>query len=438
MCQAWLTSEDAQLYRLSRQPDIVSMPVDGLAGADIVIDPQITYQSILGIGSSLEEASVYHLSRMSSPVRDDVLRSLVDPDEGVGWNLFRICFGTSDFTSQPYYSYDDMPAGQTDEALEHFTIQRDIDRHIVATMHRVLELNPGVRFFASPWSPPGWTKTTGSMCGGRVLPQYYDVVARYYAMAIQAYKSLGIPIYAMTLQNEPLMVHKGYPTCKFTWQEQKAFLYAVEAEFSRREIDTQIWIFDHNFRHAMQYPARILADKDAYRSVDGVAFHSYEGHPRAMTQLHNAYPDVDIYFTERSTWGTRGIDEILRYFRNWARSYNAWVTCLDDQQQPNPGPHPCSPTFVMVDRDNPDKYQYIPEYWLLGQISRFVKRGAVRIGSNYGSKQTVTNAAFCNPDGSIVLVVVNQTAEMQRFTAAVPDGLIETSLPPRTVGTYIC
>jgi glucosylceramidase len=411
--------------------------VDGLPRADIVIDPQVTYQSILGIGSSLEEASVYHLSRMSPAVRDDVLRSLVDPEQGVAWNLFRICFGTSDFTSQPYYSYDDMPVGQADQTLEHFAIQRDIDCHIIATIQRVMQLNPDVRFFASPWSPPGWTKTTDSMCGGRVLPQYYDAVARYYAMAIEAYNALGIPIYAMTLQNEPLMVHKGYPTCKFTWQEQKAFLYAVKAEFARREINTKIWIFDHNFRHAMQYPARILEDQDAYRATDGVAFHSYEGHPTAMSRLHNAYPAMDIYFTERSTWGTRGIDEILRYFRNWSKSYNAWVTCLDDHQQPNPGPHPCSPTFVMVDRDNPDKYRYIPEYWLLGQISRFVKRGAVRIDSNYGSKQTVTNAAFLNPDGSLVLVVVNQTTRIQRFAVAVPGGLIETSLPAKTVGTFI-
>jgi glucosylceramidase len=439
--KAWFTSGDGRRFKLDRQPDLEFVPATaapdpGGPGEMIHVDPATTYQSILGIGSSLEEASVYHLSRMSEGTRERVIRDLVDPGQGVGWNLFRVCLGSSDFTGRPYYSYDDLPPGETDVALERFSIQKDIDYGIVDVIHQVRRINPNVLIFASPWSPPGWMKSGGSTCGGRLLPEYVDVAARYYAMAVQAYAGQGIPLHAITLQNEPLMVHKGYPTCYQSWEDQAALLRAVRAEFDRHGINTQIWIFDHNFNEAMTYPGRILHDPALYAATDGVAFHSYEGRPAQMGELHDAYPEKDLYFTERSTFGARGVDAILCYFRNWARSYNAWVTCLDDRQQPNAGPHPCSPTFVTVNRHDPDDVRYIAEYYLLGQISRFVRRGAVRVESPYGSPQTVTNAAFLNPDGTMALVAVNQTRREQRLTIALPGARCAAILPAMTVATY--
>jgi glucosylceramidase len=376
--------------------DLTATAPAGETVLTIQIDPATTYQSILGFGSSLEEASVYHLTRMSAGNRERVLRDLVDPGQGIGWNLMRICFGTSDFTGRSYYSYDDMPAGSTDVDLEHFNIHKDIDYGIIATIQEALRYNPELVIFASPWSPPGWIKSSGSMCGGRLLPQYYAVATRYYRKAIQAYEEQGILIYAFTLQNEPLMVHKGYPTCHFSWQEQNAFLKAIKDEFVRHDIQTKIWIFDHNFKDAMTYPAKILQDPASYAATDGVAFHSYEGRPLAMTALHDAYPEKDIFFTERSTWGTRGIDSILQYLRNWAKSYNAWVTCLDDRQQPNAGPHHCSPTFVMVNRDDPNDHWYIPDYYLLGKISSFVTRAAPRL-----ERPSTSPAPRCQPKRSL-------------------------------------
>jgi O-glycosyl hydrolase len=427
---------------LDRQPDLDVVrereaPGKRKRGPVIHVDPAVPYQSILGIGSSLEEASVYHLSRMSVKTRERVLRDLVAPQQGVGWNLFRICLGSSDFTGRPYYSYDDLPPGETDVALEHFSLQKDIDYGILDLLHQVRRIAPEVLFFASPWSPPGWMKSGGSMCGGRLLPEYIEVAARYYALAVAAYQECGISLHAITLQNEPLMVHKGYPTCYLDWETHAALLKATRAEFDQRGIDTEIWIFDHNFNQAMAYPGRILQDPASYAATDGVALHSYEGRVAQMGELHEAYPEMDLYFTERSTFGTRGIDEILQYFRHWARSYNAWVTCLDDRQQPNAGPHPCSPTFVTVNHQDPNEVRYIAEYYMLGQISKFVQRGAVRIESDYGSSRTVTSGAFLNPDGTAVLVVVNQTRQDQHFSISLPEAWSEAVLPARTVATYI-
>ena len=146
----WFSSEDGERYRLAPQPplalkDTVDEDVDAIR-----LDPDEVYQPILGIGSSFEEASIYHLWRMSPEHRHAVLRDLLDPEDGVGWNLMRICFGTSDFTSQPYYSYDDVPAGETDPDLEHFSIQKDVDCHIIDVLQEALAINPRLRFFASP------------------------------------------------------------------------------------------------------------------------------------------------------------------------------------------------------------------------------------------------------------------------------------------------
>ena len=442
----WYSSGAGEPYRLSRQSDL--RPVPGPVQAEsrqermLRVYPDRAHQSILGIGSSLEEASVSHFWRMSTQTRARVLRGLVDPEVGLGWNLFRICLGSSDFTGQPYYSYDDMPPGEADVELAHFSQQKDLDYYIVDVLREVRRINPEVLLFASPWSPPGWMKDTGSMCGGRLLPEYFEVAARYYARAIQGYHELGIPIHAMTLQNEPLMVHRDYPTCYMSWEDQNRLLKLLKAEFERRHLDTQLWIFDHNFNQAMAYPARILEDPESYAALDGVAFHSYEGRVEQMGELHAAYPEVNLYFTERSTFGVRGIDEILQYFRHGTKSYNAWVTCLDDRQQPNAGPHPCSPTFLTVNRNDPDDVWPIAEYYLLGQLSKFVQRGARLVESDVGSARSVTSAAFLNPDGTLAIVVVNQTRREQRFALALSQpplaqSAVHACLPGQTVGTYL-
>jgi len=215
-------------------------------------------------------------------------------------------------------------------------------------------------------------------------------------------------------------------------------LKLLKAELVRLGLDTRLWIFDHNFNEAMTYPARILQDPESHAVLDGVAFHSYEGRVEQMGELHAAYPEVDLYFTERSTFGVRGIDEILQYFRHGAKSYNAWVTCLDDRQQPNAGPHPCSPTFLTVRRSDPDDVRPIAEYYLLGQLSKFVRRGAHLIESDYGSARTVTCAAFANPDGTLAIVVANRTRREQRFALVHPqEGCVRASVPSKTVATYL-
>jgi len=432
--QAWFSSEDGERYTLTPQPDLPLTAPEASQLLTIRVDPAVRYQPILGIGCSFEEATAYSLRRM--PDGERVLRALVDPVDGIGWNLMRICFGSSDFTARPYYSYDDMPPGETDPDLARFGIAKDVEYGIIDLVQRAMAINSELKVFASPWSPPGWMKSRGSMCGGRLLRECYEVAARYYRMAVQAYAAYGIPIHAFTLQNEPLMAHRGYPTCRFTWDEERDFLKLVRREFDAHGLETEIWIFDHNFKDAMRYPARILQDPEAYGATDGVAYHAYEGRVQQMGAFHERFPEMPLYFTEYSTWRTSGIEKVLSYFRNGARSYNAWVTCLDDQRQPNAGPHHASPTFVTVSSSDPGSYWYIPEYYLLGQVSKFVQRGAFRVASDEGSARTITDAVFLNPDGRLVLIAVNQTNVARSFRVVAQEQQFMATVPDKTVATY--
>jgi glucosylceramidase len=440
--QAWWSSEQSPrdgawyqgpmpiLYRLDRQPDLALRRPAGGAITTIAVDPARTYQTIHGIGASLEESTVYNLARMSAPRRAEVLRALVDPVAGIGMNLMRLPFGTSDFTGRAWYSYAD-----TREDLSDFSIQKDLDYNIIAVIKEAQAYNPSLKFIASPWSPPGWMKTSGSMVGGSLKPGYYQRAAQYYRKAIQAYEAQGIPIYAFTLQNEP-GVSTSYPSCTFTWEQQRDFVKHVAGEFAAHGVDARILILDHNFDMAMSYAANILRDPGAYDATDGVAFHDYGGEPDAMSELHRAFPDKEIFFTERSLWGTAGVDRLAQYFRNWSTTYNAWVSMLDSERQPNNGPFVPDPTLVIQSASNPEHYWLTPEYYLTGQVSRFVQVGARRIASDYGSPSSVTSVAFLNPDGTIVLVLVNQTVSSQPLRVTVEGNQIVGMVPPQAVATW--
>jgi glucosylceramidase len=447
--EVWLSSESAPgdntwfegphevPHQLSRQPDITWTAPKASGKTTLIVSPEHTYQEMLGMGTSVEETTVYNLAKMSAGKRADILKQLTDTSSGIGFNLFRITLGTSDFTAQPFYTYDDIAEGETDFGMEQFSIQKDIDLSIVETIRQLLDAAPGALIFASPWSPPAWMKTGGSLLRGRLKEgrEYTEALARYYRMAIQAYREQGIPVHAMTLQNEPLL-ETDYPSCYMSPERQKELAVELRRELTEHGLDTKIWIFDHNFSDAWAYVAPILNDEEGNAAVDGIALHDYDGDPDVMSGIHAAYPDKPIYLTERSLWGTQGADRMAQYFRNYASSYNAWVTMLDS----NIGTHQWlgipGPTMFVQDAAEVNRYWQTPEFNLLGQYSRFIQRGAVRIGSTYGSPETVTNVVFRNPDGCFIAVIINQTEAEQEFRIICEGNQFTAALPAKTVGTY--
>lgn len=423
---------------LEPQDPLPLLEGQGAAGEVITVDLATRYQTIEGFGCSFEGTTVSNLLRLPEEERRAVVKALVDPVEGAGMNLWRICFGASDFVDTErfgFYSYSE----EEDFTLSNFSIQKDIDYGILDVLKLAQEYNPDVRFFASPWSPPAWMKTSGSMIGGTLRRDCYEVAARYYAKAVEAYEAQGIPITAFTLQNECGVVPERYPGCLFSPTDQAAFVQDVRRAFDAAGLDTRIFCLDHNFDMTLSWVYGFWNDPAAYAACDGTAYHSYSGSSALAQQTHEAAPDKAIWLTEHSEWGVEGVGNIIGYLRNWCSTYNAWVTMIDTQNGPQCGAFYCNPTLVIKDAATDAGYWYTPEYYLLAQFSKYIRAGAVRVESSAGSVDTVTNVAVENPDGSVVLVVANDTKTRQTFTVNLPqDGTHFTAtLPANTVGTYV-
>jgi len=427
----WYTSPATGLagtpYQLSRQADLATAAAGG--AATVTVDTTQQYQTVLGVGSSLEESTIYNLSRMSAAGRDAALRALVDPVTGAGFDVVRITLGTSDFTSHDFYTYDD---GAADPTLSRFSIQRDIDYHIISTLQQALAINPNLKIFASAWSAPPWMKTSNAIVGGSLLSQYIPTLATYYGKAVRAYAAQGVPIFGLTLQNEPLFSPADYPGMLVSADQERQLAKAVRAELPT----TKIWAFDHNFSEGVSYAAGVLT-ADARSSVDGIAFHDYAGDPSAMATVKATYPEKDVLMTERSVWGTAGADRIVQYFRNQATLYEGWVSMLDQNRSPERWSGSPDPTMLVQSTSNPDTFWKLPDYNMIAQFSKYVQAGAKRVASGYGSTGTVTDVAFVNPDNSLVTVVVNQTAAGQSFTLRAGARQFTATLPAKTTGTYV-
>jgi glucosylceramidase len=443
----WLTTEDAQ-HQLAEQPSLVFVTVENqqqLAGA-IVVDDSRKFQTILGLGSSLEHSTCFNLSQLPPKRRAEVIERLFDPATGIGINLSRICIGTPDFTPEPWYSYDD--AGKEDLQLTEFSIEKD-RRYVLPILKQVQATYPDVLFFASPWSPPGWMKSTGNMIGGRLLPKNYEVYAQYFVRFLQAYRQEGIPIHAVTVQNEPGVDRSQddptwhYPSCRYTGEEERDFIkHHLGPALAKAGLTTNIWSYDHNFNTApsfagddpgIAYPRAVLSDAEAARYVAGVAFHGYVGKPAGMSQFLREFPQVPVHFTEGSVFGPEGGRLLIEYLQNGASSYNGWVTILDEAGKPNNGPFSASRTCITLNPQKDDvAYHY--DYFQYGHFFRFLRPGGQRIEALGGDK-TLAAAAALNPEGQIATVVVNSGNQPRDIVVIWRNLQATTKLPARSVAT---
>jgi glucosylceramidase len=446
--RVWVTSNDLQ-QRLSEGSPLKFSSEPATAERVIVVNPEKTFQKMLGLGSSMEHSTCSNLFRLPQSERERVMERLVSPTRGIGMNLMRICIGTSDFTGEPWYSYDDLPPGDTDPELKRFSIERD--RTYVLPMLKIArQKNPDLLFFASPWSPPGWMKTTGTMIGGELRTQWYEVYADYFVRFLQAYEAEGIPIYAVTVQNEPGVDRAKekdpkwfYPSCHWTGEQERDFIRDhLGPAFRRHGLKTKIWGYDHNYNverkgdsAGLDHPRTILHDTVAARFVAGIGFHHYEGRPEGMSLFHEEFPLTPLYFTEGSVFGMNGAHDLIERLRNWACSYNAWVTLLDDRGRPNNGPFPATSAILKLHSDTL-RVEELFEFFAYGQFMKFVARGAVRIDSTPGNPD-FNNIAFRNPDHSVTLVVVNTTPAGKSFAVTAQGKSFRTEIGARSVATFV-
>jgi glucosylceramidase len=448
--RGWVTTVDGK-YQLSPiDPEILMPPKPPIPPDDVIrLDANERFQKILGLGSSFEPATCENLAKLPPADRTKVIRSLVHPTEGIGMNLMRICIGTPDFTGKTWASYDDLPPGETDPDLKRFSILRDRPE-ILPVLKEALAINKELRFFASPWSPPGWMKTTGSLIGGKLKREWYDAYARYFLKFIEAYEAEGIPILAVTVQNEPGVDRAKdepkwhYPSCQWDAEDELIFIRDHLGPTLRKAgYTTEIWCYDHNFNEAAQpgdagisYPITILADQAARLYVNSVAFHGYVGHPRDLLSFQRRMPRVPIHFTEGSVFGLAGAVRLIELLENGCCSYNAWVTMLDDNRKPNNGPFEASRTIITLNAITLT-YDYHFDYYMYGQFMRYIPRGARRIATTFSPDRAKSLKAisFVNAAGARTQVLVNLAREYRQIQIQDGERLFPVRLPPESVVT---
>lgn len=436
--QLWLTNADQSV--LFRKQASAMVWGTGTATTTVIdVDTTQTYQSIDGFGYTLTGGSASLINALPAASQDELLNELFRTDSTfIGVSYLRISIGASDLSATTF-TYNDMPAGQTDVNLTQFSIDKE-KQDLIPVLKKILAINPTIKILGSPWSAPTWMKTNNSFVGGNLKPEYYAAYAQYFVKYIQAMKAEGITIDAITPQNEPL--HGGNnPSMVMQASEQADFIKNhLGPAFRNAGITAKIIVYDHNADRP-DYPLAILNDAAAKPFVDGSAFHLYGGSITALTQVRDAHPDKHIYFTEQWTGGPGDFGGDLKWHvqnliigatRNWSRNVLEWNLASDPAYRPHT-PGGCSSCMGALTIGSGIKRNV--SYYIIAHASKFVRPGSVRIASSQsGAMSTV---AFKNPEGKKVLIVLNNGANAEVFNIRFNGKTVTTSLNNGAVGTYI-
>jgi glucosylceramidase len=436
----WLTTGD-QKSLLAKQSQGLAFSSAAASGTNPVIevDDKQTYQSIDGFGYTLTGGSATLINKLPEGQKDALLKELFSADlNGIGVNYLRISVGASDLSAAPF-SYNDLPEGQTDPNQEKFSMAME-QTDFIPVLKRIVAINPSIKIMGSPWSPPTWMKDNNSFKGGSLKPELYQSYAKYFVKYIEAMKAEGITIDAITIQNEPL--HPGnVPSMYMEAKDQANFIKtALGPAFKSAGIKTKIIVYDHNADRP-DYPISILKDPEAAKYVDGSAFHLYGGKIEALSSVHEAFPNKNLYFTEQWVGGPSNFPEDLKWHvstliigatRNWSKNVLEWNLAADPEYKPHTvgGCTSCLGALTIgngVSRN--------VAYYIIGHASKFVPAGSVRIASSLVDK--LDNVAFKTPNGKMVLIVVNNAPANSTFSINYNGKVAQASLPAGAVATYV-
>lgn len=409
----------------------------------IDVDTEQRFQSMDGFGGSITDGTAWLLDKQVSPnVRNSVMTALFDPKRGIGLSFLRQPLGSTDLSRSPS-TYDDVPAGGSDPTLQHFSIEHDRES-ILPMVRQALKLNPAMTVMASPWSAPAWMKTKDSLYGGRLREDAMPVFAKYLARSIEAYEAAGVPIRYLTVQNEPLYETRDYAgTLMPAAQAAELIGRYVGPELERAGLKTKVLAYDHNWDHP-EYPLSLLADARVAPYLAGSALHCYGGDVSAQSAIHEKFPQMGLWMTECSggTWDhepalIKTSRLMIESTRNWAKAVSLWGLVLDSDHKPHSGGCGTCRGLVTLDlHASPATVTYTGDYYALGHASKFVRPGAVRIGSTSDGRDGVETVAFQNTDKSVVLIVLNNVAQAKQIHVRWAGREFETTLAPSMLATY--
>ena len=435
----YLTARDTN-DRLTRQAPVVWECRVEAGMPAVVIDPSKRFQTIEGFGGAFTEAAATVWNQLSPENRQRVLRAYFDRATGHSYSLCRTHINSCDF-ALGNYAYTEVPG---DVELKHFSIERD-RRALLPMIHAAQKMaGTKLKILASPWSPPAWMKTNGEMNhGGALKPEYRDAWARYFARYIQEYEREGVPIWAVTVQNEPA-AKQVWDSCLYSADEERDFVRDhLGPAFERAGLShVKILIWDHNRDLLFDRVKPAFEDKAASRYIWGAAFHWYGPDCFENVQrVHDAWPDKKLLFTEGcqeggphiGSWdvGERYARSIINDLNRWTVGWIDWNMLLDESGGPNHVGNFCSAP-ILADTKS-DRLIFQSSYYYLGHFSRFIRPGAVRIRCESALEAT----GFLNPDGSIAVVVLNRADEAREFQLQIGDQSGKVRIPPHSISTFL-
>lgn len=437
--KSWLTSPWQSKYFV-RQNIQLNFNANNNELSTIAVDSTLRYQTMDGFGFALTGGSATLINHLPAVQRDSLLHELFDTSKNhIGISYLRISIGASDLNSY-VFSYDDMSSGNTDPLLQSFSLTPDT-YDLIPVLQAIVAINPSIKILGSPWSAPAWMKDNKKAAGGSLLKENYAVYADYFVKYIQGMKALGINIDAVTVQNEPLNPYNN-PSMYMSAEDQTDFIKNhLGPKFKANNISTKIICYDHNC-DVPTYPITVLSDADAYKYVDGSAFHLYLGDISALTTVHNKFPDKNVYFTEQWVGGPGNFQEDLKWHlnnliigasRNWSKNIIEWNLASD----PNYNPHTdggCTTCMGALTIGNTITRNV--SYYIIAHASKFVPAGSVRIASNI--IDYLPNVAFLTPSGQKVLIVLNNHSSAElRFNIKFREKYVTTTLSPGAVSTFV-
>ncbi|ADV82154.1 glycoside hydrolase family 30 protein [Terriglobus saanensis] len=438
--QEWLTTPDRKALVAEQVP--TAFVKQSPAVETIIVDPKQKMQTMDGFGFALTGGSAQLMQKMSPAARTALIHELLETtDKGIGVSYLRVSIGASDMNDR-VFSYDDLPPGEEDRSLLRFSLRED-EADVIPVLREVLKISPKIAIMASPWTAPSWMKTNGDPKGGKLKPEMYGTYAAYLVKYLEGMEAEGIPITALTVQNEPLNP-KNTPSMVMEAEEQKIFIRDhLGPALRRSKLKTKIILYDHNMDEP-GYPMTTLKDKAAAKYVAGSGFHLYLGKAEAMSTVHDAFPQKGLYFTEQMIVDRKGATGlaiaapvkrvIVGATRNWAKSVLLWNLAADPQFGPHTsnGGCPVCEGAITLDGDTVTRNL---AFYTLAHASKFVPPGSVRVGST--ETDELADVAFRTRARKLVLIVANTSADEKSFAVRDGNKVFEAKLTAGAVATYV-
>jgi glucosylceramidase len=406
----------------------------------IMVDIDKTFQTIEGFGGAFTDASAIIFSKMPEEKQQEFLTACFDPQNGNAYTLCRTTIHSCDYSDEQY-TYDDVPG---DKDLKNFTIEHDRKYRIDFIKRALKTANGNIKIFASPWSPPSWMKTNNEMLhGGKLKPEYFQTWADYFVKYIEAYKKEGIPIWGLTVQNEPMAV-QVWESCIFTAEEERDFVrdYLGPTLQKNGLSDVKLMIWDHNRGIMYQRAEVVYDDPEASRYVWGTAYHWYIGdHFDNVRMVHDAFPDKKLIYTEagmRGDWPTalRLAKNMIIDLNNWTNGWTFWNFLLDENRGPRHAGGTGPGMSIVTFNTQTGELIFNPPHYYFGHFSRFIKPGAKRIACTSNNDELMASA-FINSDGKVAVVIINLRNSEQLFQLWVDGEAAKYASPAHAIITMV-